>query len=177
MCFTKPQWGNIRMFNLPIVPCLWCTSIFIVTGFCWSLHASTLFLWKQILSQRWNVNCCRAMIFCRLPSLIRYVNLWILNSLGRVTHICVSKLTIIGSDNGLSPRRRQAIIWTDAGILLIGPLGTSFSEISIEIRTLLLKKMHLKMSSGKWRPFCLGLNVLTHWGRMTHNMRLWSNHH
>ena len=39
---------------------------------------------------------------------------------GRVTHICVSKLTIIGSDNGLSPGRRQAIIWTNAGILLIG---------------------------------------------------------
>ena len=41
---------------------------------------------------------------------------------GRVTHICVSKLTIIGSDNGLSPDRRQAIIWTNAGLLLIGPL-------------------------------------------------------
>ena len=40
---------------------------------------------------------------------------------GRVTHICVSKLTIIGSDNGLSPVRRQAIIWTYAGILLIRP--------------------------------------------------------
>ena len=38
---------------------------------------------------------------------------------GRVTHIGVSKLTIIGSDNGLSPDRRQAIIWTNAGILLI----------------------------------------------------------
>ena len=38
---------------------------------------------------------------------------------GRVTHICVTKLTAIGSDNGLSPARRQAIIWTNAGILLI----------------------------------------------------------
>ena len=37
---------------------------------------------------------------------------------GRVTHICVGKLTIIGSDNGLSPERRKAIIWTNAGILL-----------------------------------------------------------
>ena len=37
---------------------------------------------------------------------------------GRVTHICVSILTIIGSDNGLSPGRRQAIIWTNAKILL-----------------------------------------------------------
>ena len=36
-----------------------------------------------------------------------------------MTHIWVSKLTIIGSDNGLSPSRRQAIIWTNAGILLI----------------------------------------------------------
>ena len=38
---------------------------------------------------------------------------------GRVTHICVYRLTIIGSDNGLSPGRRQAIIWTNAGILLM----------------------------------------------------------
>ena len=52
---------------------------------------------------------------------------------GRVTHICVSDLTIIGSDNGLSPGRHQAIIWTSAGILLIGPLGTNFSEILTEI--------------------------------------------
>ena len=44
---------------------------------------------------------------------------------GRVTHICVGNLAIIGSDNGLSPDRRQAIIWTNAGILLIGPFGTS----------------------------------------------------
>ena len=79
---------------------------------------------------------------------------------GRVTHICVSKLTIIGSDNGLSPDRRQAIIWTNAGILLIGSLGTSFSEILIKIHAFSFKKMHLKISSGKLRPFCLGLNVL-----------------
>ena len=78
---------------------------------------------------------------------------------GRVTHICVSKLTIIGSDNGLSPGRRQAIIWTNAGILLIRTSRTNF-----EIHTFSFKKMHLKMSSGKWRPFCLGLNELKlHW--------------
>ena len=79
---------------------------------------------------------------------------------GRVTHICVGKLTIIGSDNGLSPGRRQAIIWTNAGILLIGPLGTNFSEILIEIVPFSFKKMRLKVSSAKRRPFCLGLNVL-----------------
>ena len=78
---------------------------------------------------------------------------------GRATHICVSRLIITGSDNGLSPGRRQAIIWTNAGILLIGPLGTNFSENSIEILTFSFTKMRLKVSSAKWRPFCLGLNV------------------
>ena len=84
----------------------------------------------------------------------------VLTHWGRVTHICVDKLNIIGSDNGLSPGRRQAIIWTNVGILLIGSLRTHFSEISIGIQTFSLKKMHLKMSSAQWRPFCLGLNVL-----------------
>ena len=90
---------------------------------------------------------------------------------GRVTHICISKLTIIGSDNGLSPGRRQAIFWTNAGILLIGSLGTNLSEILIEIQTFSLKKMHLKMLSAKRWPFCLGLNVLNNrqacaWGHL-----------
>ena len=67
---------------------------------------------------------------------------------GRVTHICVSKQTINGSDNGLSPGRRQAIIWTNAGILLIGPLGTNFSEILVGIQTFSFRKMYLKMSSA-----------------------------
>ena len=80
---------------------------------------------------------------------------------GRVTQLCIGKSTIIGSDNGLSPDRRQAISWTNAGILLIGPLGTYFSEILNGIQTFSLKKMHLKMSSAKCRPFCLGLNVFT----------------
>ena len=79
---------------------------------------------------------------------------------GRVTHICIGKLTIISSDNGLSPERRQAIIWSNAGILLIGPLGTNFSEIFIEIQTFPLKKIRLKMSSAKCCSFRLGLNVL-----------------
>ena len=80
----------------------------------------------------------------------------------RVTHICVSKRTIIGSDNGLSPGRRQAITWTNAGILLIRTWGTNFSEILIEIIRFSFKKMRLKVSSAKRWPFCLGLNVLNH---------------
>ena len=64
----------------------------------------------------------------------------------------------ICSDNGLSPGRRQAIIWTNAGILLIRTLGTNFSEIVSGINTFSFKKMCFKMSSAKC-PFCLCLNV------------------
>ena len=71
---------------------------------------------------------------------------------GQVTHICVSKLTIIISDNGLLPGRRQAIIWTNAGILLTDPLETSISETVIEIYTFSLTKMHLEMLSILSRP-------------------------
>ena len=91
---------------------------------------------------------------------------WTLTHWGRVTLIFVGKLTNIGSDNGLSPGRRQANIWTNARILLIGPLGTNFSEIFIGIHTFSFRKMDLKMSSAKCRPFCPGLNVsidVTRW--------------
>ena len=77
-----------------------------------------------------------------------------------MTHIRISKLTVISTDNGLSLCWRQAIVLTNAIILLIGPLGTNFSVISIKIDTFSFQKMHLKMSSGKWQPFCLNLNVL-----------------
>ena len=98
-----------------------------------------------------------------------------------VKHICVGNLTIIGLDNGLSPGRRQAIIWTNDRILLIGPLGTNFSEILIGIQTFSFTKLHLKTSSAKWRLFCLGLNELTwslfrkHSHDISHNapVRMW----
>ena len=67
---------------------------------------------------------------------------------GQVTHICVGDLIIIGSDIGLSSGRRQAIIWTNVGILLIGPLGTNFRKLLIEIQTFSFKKKHLKVSSA-----------------------------
>ena len=89
----------------------------------------------------------------------------VLTHWGQVTHICVGNLTIIASENGLSPGRRQAIIWTNAGKLIIWPLGTNFGEISIEMHTFSFKKRYLKMSSGKGRPFCLCLNVASWWRR------------
>ena len=83
-----------------------------------------------------------------------------------MTHICVGNLNIIASDKGLSPDRRQAITWTNVGILLIGPLGTNFNDILIKIGTCSFTKMHLKTSSAilfrpqcvktstNWQPFC-----------------------
>ena len=68
-----------------------------------------------------------------------------LNSLSRVTLICVSKLTSIGSDNG----RRRAVIWTNAGILLVRTLGITFSGILSEIHAFSYSKMHWKMWSEK----------------------------
>ena len=85
---------------------------------------------------------------------------------GRVMHTCIRKLATIGSDNGMSPGRRQAIIWTTTRMLLIWTLGTNVVEISAEIQTFSFKKVHLKISSGKWRPFRRGIHVST-------EMRTW----
>ena len=73
----------------------------------------------------------------------------------------ISFLIIIASDNGFWLGRRQAIIWSNAGILLIWPLGTNFREILIEIHISSFKKIHLKLSSAKCRPLCHGLNALS----------------
>ena len=79
----------------------------------------------------------------------------------RVTYMYASEnWVMIGSDNGLSPIRHQVIISTNAGISLIRSLG---SNISLNGKSYILStKMHLKMSSGRRRPFCLGLNVQSH---------------
>ena len=53
----------------------------------------------------------------------------------------------------------QAILWTNAGILLIGPWGAGFSDVLFEIHIFSFK-VHLKVASGEWRPSRLGLNIL-----------------
>ena len=106
-------------------------------------------------------------------------------SLRPVTYICISELTIIGSDKGLSPGHCQSIIWTNAGILYIGPSGTKFNEMLIEIHLFTLiqenfiSKCHLEngvhqeqsflwsvlLGSGicQLYPYIWGL-LLWHWG-------------
>ena len=142
--FTKSLW-------------LWCEN--------WLFRPVTILYMPPKLSCK----CAKLWAECNVQNKIRakifpqdsyYELIYPLTHWGWVTHICVCNLTIIGPDNGLSPGRCQAIIWTYAGILLIGPWETNFSEILIGIHTFSFKKMPLKMSSGKWRPFCLGLNEL-----------------
>ena len=104
----------------------------------------------------------RILLYINNPGEISLLTHW-----SRVTYICLSTEIIIGSDNGMS--LGQAIIWAKAGTVLVRPLGTNFCGILIQYHTFSFKKKHLKMSSRKWRPFCLGLNVLKpRWGLMTH---------
>ena len=93
--------------------------------------------------------CCRVLHQCI-----------VLTHWGWVTYICVSKLTIIGSNNGLSPGWHRAIIWTNGGILLIWPSGTNFNEMVIEIHPVSFTKCIWKSCLWNDGHFCLSLNVL-----------------
>ena len=69
--------------------------------------------------------------------------------------------TTFGSDDCLLPVQYKAIIWTNAVLRSIGPLGTNLCHFVFEMQTFSFNKMHLEMSSGKCQPFCVGLIVLT----------------
>ena len=126
------------------------------------LHSSSLLYWQRgnHTTVYWSMHAIVKSMVLAIVWLPKWKKKNPLTHWCRVTHICVGNLAIIGSDNGLLPGWRQAIIWTNAGILLNGPLGINFSEIWIWIQIFSLKKIHLKMVSAKWRLFCLGLNVL-----------------
>ena len=88
-----------------------------------------------------------SLIFYNLS--IKYVQ-WISD---RGKHICLYgsvNWAIIGSCNGLSLIRRQAITWTNAGLLSIGLLGTNFN----------IWKCIWKCHLPKWRLFCQGRDEL-----------------
>ena len=98
-------------------------------------------------------HACISKIGSAVPIFLPCLTHW-----GRVTHICVSNLTIIGSDNGLSSRRRPAIIWTNAGISFIGPLGPDFSfnrNSNIFIQENAFESVVWEMASILSRPQCV----------------------
>ena len=134
----------------------------------WELIQKHEFCILVVRNEKWlllHINNIQAGVFevdnvgtdFKIPyQLIEYF--W-LTHCGRETHIFVSKVTTIGSDNGLWPSRRQASIWTSAGTLLIGTLGTNFNEIYIEIHIFSFNEISLKMSSENGSHF-VGPNVL-----------------
>ena len=167
-CITRPQWVKLcgaHMVNWTRSwPCRWWL-VACVEPIHYLNHSWIIVQWAHTNLMKFEQNA--NIFFLRKKKYLHFAEEWpfcsglnLLTHWGQVTHICVGNLTIIASDNGLSPYRRQAIIWTNAGLLLIGPLGTNFSEILIEILTFSFKKMRLKVSSAKRRPLCLGLNVL-----------------
>ena len=80
-----------------------------------------------------------------------------------MTHICVDKLTIIASNNGLSPDRHQAIIWTNAGILLIWPLRTNFSESLSERHIFSFMKMHIFIHENAFETVVCEMSAILFW--------------
>ena len=92
------------------------------------------------------IYCMQRVLFCFVCwGFIRnsYQFMW-LTHWGWEMHICISKSTTMGSDNGMLPDRCQAIIWANAVILSIWSLGTNLSEILIKMHTFSSKKNALK---------------------------------
>ena len=115
----------------------------------WYRHMFWGALWIRVDTQIIVIQTQQKYLYIASVSCVHSImSIIVLTHWGRVTLICVGNLIIIGLDNGLSPHRRQAIISTNAGILLIGPPGTNFRKISIEILTSLFKKMRLKRRNG-----------------------------
>ena len=131
------------------------------------------FWWVYISKRRRKILVCFNKCEFTIFILVRWISLsvvwkkkeWICNMpathRGRVTHICATKLDhpSLAQIIGLSPVRRQAIIWTNADILWNGFFGTISIEILIESRAFSFKK-HFKMSLTKWLSFCYGISVL-----------------
>ena len=82
----------------------------------------------------------------------------------------------IGSDNGLSPIQRQAIILASAVLMTIGPIGINFNEILIKIPNFSFTKMHVNILCAKWLPFCPGRDELIQLEKcltVSHYLALW----
>ena len=116
-----PLWPSDLVWRYRYMPLL-------VQGIIYRLRAPC-----QLMTQLWII-----------PSTI--VRFTIVTHLGRVSHICFSKLTII---------------WINAGILLIGQYKQSSMIFKRNTHAFSFMRIHLKMSSGKRWPFCRFLNVLS----------------
>ena len=106
----------------------------------WLIDFWSIFYSPMKFNDEWALVTGKSLFYISWQTVLRVC----LTHRGRVAHICVSKLIIIGSDNGLSLGRLQGIIWTNAEILSILTLGTNFSGISTAINIFSITKLHLK---------------------------------
>ena len=135
----------------------------IVYGWSWNRIFKWNYEWTALKDiptwerERWDII---RQYFVTLHDIWKFLWVTELTQWGRLTHICGNKLNIIDSDNSLvalpAPSRylnqwRDAVNWT---------IMKKFNEIFIQMYTFSFKKIHLKIASGKWWPFCLGLNVI-----------------
>ena len=141
---------------------------------------------RGALSSGWNTQfvgrkaCSSIGLSCNVAVPVQFVLYDLLNHQGRLTHIWVNKLTLIVSDNGLSPGRHQAITWNSAELFSIGPLGTIFEWfwspkkpwLSLKILSHLLLSHRLTVHVvchliwyGSMHPKHCANSILTHWGR------------
>ena len=108
---------------------------------------------------RWNFKC----VIFKHSSVISFLTYW-----GRIYASVI--YAIIGSDNGLSPARHQAVIWTNTSKVSIRPEGTYFSEIVFKIQKFSFKEMPLETSSAptlSWpkcvNTFPFSVVYMRHW--------------
>ena len=114
-CVTRPQWVNVSDTKCHRIrdPC--------VRGRAGAGAGAAVRLFTR---KKWQLENWHEATSMEIDTWLNQLTVW-----GRMTHKCVNKLTSNGSDNVLSPDRRQAIIWTNAGILLAWTLRRNFSEI------------------------------------------------
>ena len=129
VCDTRPKWVKEQQYIAIMEPCA--------------------VVFRQRLVVYCKVVLTVTMPIASLPlrDIDFYCFIFMLTQWGRVTHMCVSKIIIIASDNGLSPGPRQYIIWTNDGIMSIGPFRINFGEILMKICKSWFRNMHLKMST------------------------------
>ena len=123
-------------------------------------HFQTIILLQQIAIQKWKYVSSALSIERIQHRSILLLTLW-----GRVTHICVSKQAIIGSENGLSPGRCQVIIWTCAGLLVIWTFGNKLQwnlnkNLYIFIQENAFENVVWKMAAILSRPQCVELILI-----------------
>ena len=159
---TTSEWSTILLpTEVSLILEVWLHHLALRTWGHWWTYDSAA---RQVTKSQANPNCNDSIEIERLSlDVLKTVNLTLL----RLSWL---------------PGRCHAIIWTNAGILLIGLLGTNCNKILIEIY-IFIQENAFEMSSGKWRPFCLRLNVLMtshgkeHFHRNQHSPTNWTGSH